>query len=380
MQTLRCVQQILTALCAAVCVATAQPAPGALVDTAQAKALLESPQLADKAWGAYSAALLHDLTLRDALVGQLHWAESLRESQAESDGYACIQSLLDSLIQLGAAIPAQALLPYAKRWRTEVLMLFAARTADAGDEAALLAMREEDLNEAEWLAVNNLLLRQHAASFFVKTLQEIGIRHTFVVSDTGEVPGTGVGGSFGRGSHSVGFPRGFPPIAVYQLEIRQFGTPAPGAEDVLLIRGPVFAGPWFERSGMHRGDVLYQRTIVPAGGRAATPGPNFRNTDRQVYRRAYVAELGGLSVEEADKLFCPTTNIRWRSSRGFTREAQLAMAPQAERIYAFVVEAKREGLINVHGIRLKIDPVINDERHLPGSPLPPIGPREIKLD
>jgi hypothetical protein len=346
--------------------APAAPAPN--VDSARAKALLESPRLADKAWGAYLATQLHDPVLQDALIAQLHWAESLREAPANGEGFACIQSLLDALIQLGAVVPVQAILPYATRWRAEALILLASRTTDA-DEADLLAMREKDLNEAEWLVVNNLLLRRRSAAFFAKTLQEIHVTHTFVVSDTGVAPGEGRGGSFGRGGPNVGFPKGFPPIAIYQLEIAQWGTPPPGADDVLVIKGP-----------MNQGDVFYRRTVVPADGTAPNLGRNFRDTDRQIYRRAYMAELGGLSMGEAGKLFCPTTNVRWRSPEDFAHEADLALGSRADRVHEFVLAAEREGLGNVGGMRLEIDPVIKDYRSSPESPLPPLGPKEIKLD
>ena len=63
-----------------------------VVDAAGARALLESPQLAEKAWGGYWAAQLREPGLNESMVAQLRWAERLRDSQTGSEGHACIQS------------------------------------------------------------------------------------------------------------------------------------------------------------------------------------------------------------------------------------------------------------------------------------------------
>jgi hypothetical protein len=191
--------------------------------------------------------------------------------------------------------------------------------------------------------------------------------------------GGGVGGSFGRGSQSVAFPKAFPPIGVYQLEIQQFGPPAPASDDVIAIEGPLVGGPRSVRA--MPGDVWYRRVIVPSGGQAALPSRNFRDTDRQVYRRAYLADLVGMSVDQAEALFCATTGVRWQSEADFVRETQQAMASQAKSISDFVTEAGKSGLGDVSGVQLTINPVVQDRRSSSAAqaPLPSIGPEEIKL-
>jgi hypothetical protein len=177
----------------------------------------------------------------------------------------------------------------------------------------------------------------------------------------------------------VSFPRGFPPIGLYQLEIYQWGTFDPAPDDVLVVRGPLFGGPSWDPKG-NRGDVLFRRTLVPASGSAEQSSPNFRNTDRQPYRRAYLAEFGGVPLQQVDRLFCPTTIIRSQSGRDFLREAQSALTSQRKALVEFVTQAvKRSGGDNISGLRLIIEPVVKDKRSPASSPLPEIGPIEVSL-
>lgn len=361
MHTLRSARRMLIAVCAVACAATAQPAPGEPVDAARALALLKSPRPVDKAWGAYWAAELHDRNLEKPLIEQLHWDESIGAAIAYGDTYASVQALLDALIQLRAEVAAQVLLPFANRWRAETLILLASPAGDV-DEAALLAMPEENLRFGEWMAVNNLLLRRRSTALPGRIVREIHITHVFDVSVSGLTTVAEGGSILGSGIPDVGFPQGFPPIGFYQLEV---GRTFPGR--VPLITGPV-----------QMDDVSYLRTEIPAGGTARGPRQDF-DRDHQWLLRPYIADLLGLSQKETEALFCPVTRVRWQSPENFTLQAEQAMEAQAEAISGFVVAVRKKGLGDIGGMPRKIDPVIHDVRRS-GDPIPPIAPKEIKFD
>ena len=146
--------------------------------------------MARKAWDVYWAGRLHTSSANDLLLAQLGSAKVYREANFSSAEYTFVLTLFDGLIESGIAVPADALESFEERWRDEVLILLA-RTR--GNEDLLLQMRDKQLNQAQWLAVNNLLLRTGSARFFATTLAELRIRHRYLVVD----PGTG--GGFGCG-------------------------------------------------------------------------------------------------------------------------------------------------------------------------------------
>jgi hypothetical protein len=357
---------LLISLLASFAQAQTQPYPSK--DADGAKALLGSPRLVDKAWGAYSAAELRDNSLRDALIDQLRRSIPLSASR-EAEPSAYIRTLFDSLIQLHADVPLEVILPFMVRWRTEALILLALKTPSPEDEGALLKLREERLDEAAWLAVNNLLFRQRSAALFRKTLEEVRFTHTFT---TGKGQGKGIAGSGGRGGITIGVPQGYPPTAVYQLAIREWPGFRPVPDGVPLVKGPAY--------GSYDADVFYRATLVQPT-RTAHLFPDYLDTDRQGYRRAYLAAFGGITWDEGQKLFSPSSQLQWRSARDFRKQVEAALRDQQRAILNFVTAASgKNNFPHPSGVRLAIDPVLNDRRTSPTPPLPDIPAKEFLID
>ena len=63
----------------------------------QARRLLPSQSLRDKAWGAWYAGASHDPALREPLLVQLKTAQALRNSGRDTEGFVYIQALFDAL-------------------------------------------------------------------------------------------------------------------------------------------------------------------------------------------------------------------------------------------------------------------------------------------
>jgi hypothetical protein len=138
-----------------------------------ARRLLPSSSLRDKAWGAWYAGGSHDPALREMLLSRLRLAQSLRTATRDSEGYAYIQALFDALIQIPGSIPTDAILPFEDSWRPEILILLGRQPSAAANEAALLAMRGRSLPDPEWVAVNDLLFAGGSPGFLDRTLQEL---------------------------------------------------------------------------------------------------------------------------------------------------------------------------------------------------------------
>src|SRR5580700_1434245 len=78
----------------------------------QARVLLQSPSLHDKAWGAWFAGVTHDTALRERLIAALRASQSLKNSQPDTEAYAYIQALFDSLIQTPGTVASDVILPF----------------------------------------------------------------------------------------------------------------------------------------------------------------------------------------------------------------------------------------------------------------------------
>ena len=332
---------------------------------ARAKALLHAVSWSDKAWGAYFASGLHSDELNDALIEELRLAGSLRDATYGPES-AYVQSLLDALIQSGKAVPADALLPFEERWRTEALILL---SCDNRNEETLLALRKEKLNGEEWLLVSNLLFHMRSGPFFASILQEKTISHTLHVTDTGGTGGTGGGVGVGIGGGCCGppgiveFPRGFPPIGKYGL------TLTPQAGDVVAAEGPKI--------------VYYRRIVVPKDGQAAW-GACSVSADPEMLRTEYLAAIGGLvvgfDVTRVRNIFEPSDFIRWQNAEQVASEMKARLQAQVEAIRGFVKIAEERGWSGASGLSLRITPVVVDDRREAHEALPAVTAVEFTLE
>ena len=316
------------------------------------EALLSAPSLAERAWGAYWAGQLHDDSLDKLLIARLSEAQGLSQSGDSPEEHAYVLALFDALIQSGQRVPEKDLISFKEARRDEVLILLA---RDRGNEDLLLSMREEKLNQPQWLTVNNLLLRMKSAQFYTKTLNELRITHEFTVVDpVGLAPGSGGGSGGGGWSCGVrGLPKGFPPIGLYQL------TEYAGEGYVLVAKGPR--------------DIYYRRKVVPTDRQIGWDVP-FSMSDRQWERLQYLAALNQFAEAEVMSIFWAQSSVPWHNAADFLRRTDADLEAQAANIQAFVAAARLRGIMVPSGISLKIVPKVKDlRRSIPGS-LPEVAP------
>src|SRR5580704_17597520 len=160
----------------------------------EARALLKSRLFRDRAWGAWYAGASHDPALGALLVERLQEAQSLHNSPRDGEEYGYVQSLLDALIQLGVPVPTAVMIPFEDSWRAKILILMNSATPgndpfiyghnlDKDSESALLAMRDHQMPEDEWIALNDLLFAIDPKTASQMVVQEIRITHQFCVTD-----------------------------------------------------------------------------------------------------------------------------------------------------------------------------------------------------
>ena len=195
------------------------------------RAQLQDEDPAKVAWAAYHAGkegkkeLIPDL--RKALTTL---APAKVHSEFEHEFLA--RSLLDALIRLGDAPPAQLTGPFSKRFETMTLVL-AARDPKA--HAGLLMRRLQGRpSNATWHATCNLLL-QSAPTMLAPHLARRASTEleVFVISESSCGIGLGGSASFSSACGSMKRPKDFPPTARYTLH----SSKRAGAR--LLAKGPV---------------------------------------------------------------------------------------------------------------------------------------------
>ena len=119
---------------------SSQPEPIHIQEARRARLLLQSPQLAEKAWGAYLAGRLHSDELQNALIDEFASAAPLRDSPYSSQEHAFLTVLLDAAIEVGVTVPAALLKPFEEGWTPPVLILLA---RDKQSEDSLLRLRSD---------------------------------------------------------------------------------------------------------------------------------------------------------------------------------------------------------------------------------------------
>ncbi|HEX8188414.1 MAG TPA: hypothetical protein VF586_08685, partial [Pyrinomonadaceae bacterium] len=172
----------------------------------EARRLLRSGENRERAWGAYLAGL-YDLK---AEVPRL--VELLADPDAGGwEGARVRRASLDALIQLGAEVPAEALLPLKPSAPDEVIILLA--RAPHQNRQALLSLFVDQSPDAHWLAVGNLLAETRAPGFASRLLAGLKIAGDVYVYDHEGERGYGVGGCGGCGCGCETFrpPDEYPP-------------------------------------------------------------------------------------------------------------------------------------------------------------------------
>jgi hypothetical protein len=340
----------------------------------QARALLESRLFRDRAWGAWYAGASHDPAMAPLLVERLHEAQSLHNSPRDGEGYAYVQSLFDALIQLGMPVPTAVMMPFEDSWRAEILILmngakpgndpFIERhNLDKDGESALLAMRDHHMPEDEWAALNDLLFAIDPKTACQMFLQEIRITHQFCVTDQHTFLADD--GSGGMGLSTRHFPKGFPPIALYQIRMSPIH-----AGDALFLNSPI--------------TTYYARIVVPADGEAKWFDYEFHAVFTPVRQRTLARLLAifenRLRQPPASEIFHPWTAVDWQGTENTGAKITELLDDQAASIQSAVREIERRGFIKASGMRIPIAVIVTDCRRVRGESLPQIAPvREVVI-
>lgn len=314
--------------------------------SAEAARLLKSDENVERAWGAYLAGLhgLKDQTpslvsmLEDERLNTMYWQESFVR-----------QAALDALIRLDAEVPAETLAPLYKDAPDEVLILLARDTSK--NQHALLQLFDEDVPDARWLALNNLLASQRTSGFAARLLAGLKIEADVYVYESEGDRRYG-GGGVGVGGHGCGIggrrDESLPPINYYHLtaEARRGAT--------VLAAG--------------RRNVYYERTPFDT-----YCDDLWRALERDQVRVEYVADMLGTSVDELELDARPFREAVCGDVRRCVR-ALAAVRDEIRRAYSSALARLSErGMLDAaEAAELKPDIMfrIIDEREKKSFPLP----------
>jgi hypothetical protein len=326
-------------------------------DAAQARQLLHSAQWKDKAWGAYFAGQLHSAELAADLVEQFQANAIYAAASVNSEEYAFIASLFDGAIESGVRVPAGLLEPFEENWREPVLVLLSlSGTADR--EESFLRLRRAP-SDVAWLAANNLLFGMRSQRWYIKILGELRVSHQYTVVSPGQAPLKGRGrlGSMVCGDGITAIPKGFPPIALYVLQVE------PNPSLVTFAPGPM--------------DVRYRKLLVPTDGQNGF-GSCF-SVDREKMDVDYLAALGRMRSDQAQELFRRDTPIPYSNHRQFRRAVQQSLAAQEKGVQDLLQAIQQSEKLTGSGVELQVLPVVSDQRQTSTTPLPTVEPLRILI-
>ncbi|HEX8290926.1 MAG TPA: hypothetical protein VF570_04170, partial [Pyrinomonadaceae bacterium] len=237
---------------------------------AEAARLLKSQGNRERAWGAYLAGAHGLMEHAPLLVGLLEDPNIVSGGWEES---VVRQAALDALIRLDAEVPAEKLLPLYGSSPDEVVILLARVPKQNARE--LLSLFNENIPDARWAAVGNLLADARARGFAARLLARLKVSASVYVYDSegdrGYGGGCGYGSGCGVAAHT---PEGFPPVGYYSLSTTQ-------------ARGAVVLAP-----GRHT--VYYVRRPAPDGCGGGDDGP----VGRDDLRVGYLAEMLGATEKD----------------------------------------------------------------------------------
>ena len=225
-----------------VCAQVPDPDPSISAQIAEIKdrvvALIKSPSVKDRTWGAYLAGQNEMRELAPTLL------ELLSEVPDHDYGYLNLV-VLDSLIRLKYNPASERLMPFYQRYSDQVLILLAGAPGDNIDP--LLSIARQPRNSLFWIAACNLLTEIKASGFAAFLLKDLKILIDItVVSNDSYGMGAG-GGSIGGKGCGAGYrlPNDLPPIAFYRLNenpVRDAVVIAPGIHPIFYERHVYFPG------------------------------------------------------------------------------------------------------------------------------------------
>ncbi len=331
----------------------------------QARALLKSNSLRERAWGAWYAGASHDPALGALLIERLQEAQSYRNGPRDGAEYAYVQSLFDALIQLGSGVPTSAMLPFEDSHRSEILILmnagsgadspdFYRRHIDPNRESALLELRKHPMREDDWAALNDLLFAIDARTATQKMLEEMRFTHEFCVTDQHTIRADDGSGGIGVGTRR--FPKGFPPIALYQIRTHPVH---PG--DTVFIDSPIA--------------TYFARVVVPTDGDAKWFDYEFHGASTSARQRTIERFLSIFDTQRGrSDIFHPWTAVDWEGREATAVKIANLLDAQAASIRELVQETERRGVMPASGLTIPIQVIVRDCRRNIQEPLPSTAP------
>jgi hypothetical protein len=305
---------------------------------------LNSASAPERAWGAY---LAQKNDLKQFIPDLIEMLRPLADEP--SPDHWLLPAVLDSLIQMGADVPSDAIMSLTG-YTTHKLILLSRNPSNYKD--ALLDLMRNNKGK-EWLAAGNLLTEVRGPGLASLLLNDLHISVSIAVVDPASGIGIGSGwGSGGAGDGFVAVPEQYPPIGFYGL------ADYPRRGFIVLAPGPK--------------TIYYYRLVVDSGAQSGW-GDSGLGFDYNEARCEYLAAL--LKTTPAD--------LTLKSSYDFTEEWK-GRAPMIRRFKQIrsQVEAKYESVVSklvndgllqtteAAGLEPKIEFHVSDLRTDRSVPLP----------
>jgi hypothetical protein len=329
-------------------------------ECAKAADRLHSDSPGEKAWGAQLAANCHDLALASDIADELDEANPAALSKLISDSPQVFMAhaLLDPLIRLRAPVKESLLAAIVKGFPTEGTIPL---LQNAFANRVLLAeVRTDREGTGEWVAASNALAAMRADGFAATLLSEVKLTHSGWITDNGEAPGRGYGGSLGSGSPTFNVPLGFPPVPFYRL------TALPKDGDELISDGarPIYAQRKLIEPGVNR-----ELRWTPEG------------YCLQCLRIDYLSELSYLPRTAIARAIEPQTSLRWSTLDRLNTDVSRALSDQILAVKELAKSLVSSGAMKSSelGMSLQIDVRLEDQRSDQSQPLPTIPPVKFVL-
>ena len=313
----------------------------------------------EKSWGAHWAMVCQLTGLAGEIGAELAQAqpEALAGFTWNSESFWMAHAMLDALIQLRQPVPTALLESIAKVFPIEgtILML-----QYPSENRRLLEAVHARPGGAEWVAASNALTRMRASGFAATLLAEIPLSHSVLVSDNGDAPGRGMGGSIASGGPTLRVPPDFPPVGIYRL-ISQHS-----ADDQLVSDGPL---------------PIYSHRTVLVPGVEQTLNYLPEGYCSRCLEVEYLAELADRSRMEVDHVVDWQTALRWTNLLQFNAELSRALNDQESALRHLASSLVSAGALDNSELRmvLHIDVSVQDLRSDRSVSLPEYPPVEFRL-
>ncbi len=320
-------------------------------DCSSAAHRLRSDALNDKSWGAQLAAACGLAELASEIATEL--VALGPRGRIDSETFWADRAMLDALIRLGTPLQSPLLASIAQVFPKEATILM---LRDAPAHLELLAEIRKRRSGLESVAASNALSRLRAPGFAASILTEFEFRHRFLVSDNGQRPGEGSGGSVGSGLLTLRVPPSFPAIGMYELDGEKW------YEGDLISDGPT---PIYSHRTVWEPDV--EKTFRSGGVGWCLPCQDI----------GYLAQMAGVSSNRVKAAAYGSTGVTWTDRAQVSAEISRAIADQESALEQLATALITTGALRSSemGFTLHVKIEVADERGDRSVPLPSHDPK-----